>query len=291
MPDSQINLNEAVGGVSGQELRWSQWWVDHRERVGRIATGLFIVADAVLLGVGIWGFTDWLAFGGLKEEQAIRQMTGAGYGQFPDLGLQEVRLDAPIVLPAGSGKVDVLVPVANPNPRFWAELRYRLVIGGTERPLRTAFILPGQTKYLAELAAPTDTGASAEVKVERRVWHRATPSGGLDQQAFADARLDIRAENAVYRPAVSGATSVSSSAAFTLVNDTVFSYYDVGVLVLLYNGDAIVGVNENRLDTLPARSRRPMEIFWYQPLPSVSKVEVVPDINIYDPDAYRKLGT
>lgn len=289
MADKQLNINETVGGVSGSELRWSQWWLDHRDRIRRIAIALFAVVDAVLIGVGLWGFTDWLALGGVKEEQAIRQMTSASYGQVSAFSLEEVKVEAPIVLPAAVGKVDILVPVENPNPRFWVELQYRLVVGGVERPLRSAFVLPGQAKYLAELSAPTDAGSNAEMKIEKRVWHRAVTLAGLSQQAFAETRLNIQGENAVFKPGDPLATSPSSSAAFTLANHTAFSYYDVGLLVVLYRDSSIVAVNRIQVDSLPAGARKAVEIFWYQQVSQVTKVDVLPDINIYDPSVYRNL--
>lgn len=290
MADKQLASTESVGGVSGQELGWSLWWVDHREQIRKIGIALFVALDAILIGIGLWGFTDWLAFGGLNEEQAVRQMTSSAYGQFAALSLEEVQIGAPIVLPGTTGKIDILVPVENRNARYWTELHYRLVVGGTELPLRTAFVLPGQSRYLAELSASTEHGSSVELKVERRLWHRAITAGDLDQQAFAETRLNIQGENAVYKQADPQATSPSSSASFTLVNHTAFNFYDVGVLVLLYRGDAIVGVNRIQADQLQSGDRKPMEIFWYQALPQVTKVVVAPELNIYDPSVYRKPG-
>lgn len=290
MADKQLGEYESVGGVSGQQLRLSQWWLDHRDQVRKTLIGVFAAFDATLIGIGAWGFTDWLALGGIREERAIRQMTGASYGQFPATVLEEVQIGAPIVLPADTGKVDILTSVENRNANFWAELQYRLVVGGAELPLRAAFVLPGQAKYLVELSASTADGSTAEVRVERRIWHRVVTAGGLDPRSFADTRLNIQGENAVYTPSDPLATSPSSSAAFTLANHTAFSFYDVGVLVLLYRGDAIVSVNRIQVDQLPAGARKPVEIFWYQSLPQVTKVEVVPDINIYDPGVYRKPG-
>ncbi len=288
MADRQrIGSFNPVEGMTARELGWSQWWLDHRERVRKAGIGFLIGIDVLLLGIGAWGFTDWLAFGGLREEQAIREMTGAGYGRFEGIGLQDVRIGAPIVLPGGSGKIDILVPVENPNPRFWAELDYRLVIGGTALPLRVVSVLPGHSRYLAELGASTENGSSVDLKVEKRVWHHADTPADLDPQAFAETRLNIRSQNAVFTPSDPQATTPSSNAQFALVNDTAFGYYDVGLLVLLYRGDAIVGVNHASVDRLLPGERKPMQVFWYQPLPQVTKIEVLPEINIYDPAVYR----
>ncbi|HTK59569.1 MAG TPA: hypothetical protein VL283_00015 [Candidatus Baltobacteraceae bacterium] len=275
-----------VGGVTESQLNWSEWWVNHREQVRKVGIGFFVFVDVILLGVGAWGFTDWLALGGLREENAIRQMTGANYGRFAGVGLTEVEVGAPFVLPGGVGKIDILAPIENSNSRFWAEIEYHFTIGGTDQPSLTTFVLPGQAKYLVHLGAPSD-GGSVELKIDRRVWHRAGTFGAESLDALYETRLDIRGENPVFVPADPLATTPVSSANFTLANHTAFGYYDVDLLVLLYRGDAIVGANKIRVDALQAGEKKPMELFWYQILPQVSRVEVVPDINIYDESVYR----
>lgn len=278
---------ESAGAATEKELRWSQWWVDHREQVKKTGIGLFVAADMLLVAFGFWGFTDWLAFGGLREEQMIRQMTSSEYGRFASRALEEIQVGAPIVLSGGVGKIDILAPVENRNERYWAEIEYRYLVGGTELPVRKTFVLPGQTKYLSELGAPSGSGTSVEFRIEKRVWHRVDLQGAANAAAFAEARLNIRAENPSYVPSDPLATAPSSSARFTLVNGSAFGYYDVNLLVLLYRGDTVVGANQAKVETLAAGEKKSMEIFWYQLLPQVTKVEVVPDINIYDPYAYR----
>ena len=290
MADKQLGSTESVHGVTEQELGWSAWWIEHRDGVRKLAVALFAAFDAVLLLIGLWGFTDWLAFGGIKEAQGLLQMTSAGYGQVQGLTLQEVKIGAPIVLQGATGKIDILIPVENDNPNFWAELRYHVNVGGAAQRTRTAFVLPGQSKYLAELGASSDAGSGVEMVVESRAWHRAVTSGGLTAQQYADTRLNIHADNAAYVPSDPQATSPVSSATFTLNNDTAFGYYDVSLLVLLERGDAIVGADVVPVDRLLPEEQKPMQVYWYQSLPQVTKVEVVPDINIYDPSVYRAPG-
>ena len=281
---------ESAGAASEKEIRWSQWWVDHREQIRKAGLGLFIAVDVVLIGAGLWGFTDWLAFGGVREEQAIRQMTSPEYGRVPSVTLEELQIGAPIALSGGVGKMDILAPIENRNRMFWAALDYRFIIGGEPQPLQHAFILPNQAKYLSALGAPSSAGGSVELKIERRDWRRAELHGAADPAAFADLRLNIHAMNPVYVPSDPLATAPVSSAKFTLANDSAYGYYDVDLLVLLYRGDAVVGANRVRVDSLAAGAKKPMELFWYQVLPQVTKVEVVPDINIYDPNVYRLPG-
>jgi len=280
----------SVGGVTESQLRWSEWWVNHREQVRKVGIGFFVAADILLLGVGAWGFTDWLALGGLREENAIRQMTGPNYGRFGGVGLQEVQVGAPFVLSGGAGKVDILAPIENGNDAFWAEIEYHFVVGGVDQESLKTFVLPGQAKYLVHLGAPADAGSGVELRIDRRLWHRAGTLGAESLQALYDTRLNIAAENPVFKPADPLATTPVSSANFLLANHTAFGYYDVDLLVLLYRGDSIVGANKIRVDRLQAGEKKPMELFWYQVLPQVTRVEVMPDINIYDESVYRSVA-
>ncbi len=281
---------DSVGGVSESELRWSEWWVNHRDQVRKAGIGIFAAVDAILLGFGLWGFTDWLAIGGVKEEQAIRQMTGQDYAKFGGVGLEEVQVGAPFVLYGGAGKVDILAPIENRNGRFWAEIEYHFIVSGVEQPSLKTFVLPGQAKYLTHLGTSSDSGAGVELKIDRRLWHRAGTYGADSIQSLYDTRLNVVAENPVFKPADPSAATPVSSANFTLANHTAFGYYDVDLLVMLYRGDAIVGVNKLSVDRLQAGEKKTVELFWYQILPQVTRVEVVPDINIYDENVYRPVG-
>ncbi|MFA5853521.1 MAG: hypothetical protein WC866_00385 [Patescibacteria group bacterium] len=287
MADSSNGSFESTGAATEKELRWSQWWIDHKEQVKKAGLGVFMAFDVCLLGFGFWGFIDWLAFGGLREEQMIRQMTSPEYGRFTSVALEEVQVGAPIVLSGGVGKIDILTPIENRNDAFWAEVEYRYLIGGTEQALHKTFVLPGQTKYLSELGASSGSGASVELRIEKRLWHRVDLQDAANAAEFAESRLNIRAENPAYTASDPLATTPVSSAKFTLVNGSAFGYYDVNLLVLLYRGDTVVGANQARVETLAAGEKKQMELFWFQLLPQVTKVQVVPDINIYDPYVYR----
>lgn len=290
MSDKDLNSVDLPEGFTGSELKWSLWWIDHKDTVKRIGVTLFIVFDVILISIGAWGIFDWLALGGVNEERAIRQLTSPGYAQ---LGFgapaREVRFDAPIVLSLPDSRYDVIIPVQNENADFWVELEYRVVIGGEETPPRRDFVLPGQSKFLTELGVRREgSPGSVELRVEKREWHRIDAHEISNYQAFADARLNIEAVNPVFTPAVGEEGSKTS---FGLRNRSAFSYYDVGLLVLLYRGDTLVGVNKVRFDELRAGAAEDVELFWFQTIPQVTRTEVVPDINILDPDAYQPPGS
>jgi hypothetical protein len=277
-------------GFSEKELRLSYWWVTRGAKVKKILVGLFIAVDAVLLGFGLWGLFDWLVLGGLDEARQIRILTSPAYG-VARTGevVRELQFGTPTVFQLRDGRHDVVFPVENVNPRHWAELTYRAVLGGEESGARTAFILPGETKFLTALGLDVKGGGAVDIKVERRDWRRVDAHAVGDYAEFAERRLDIQALNPAYEPP-SGEPGGAGRTTFTLANMTAFGYRDVDVTVLLYRGDALVGVNAVRLDRLEAGARRRMELFWFQDIPQVTRTEVQAGVNILDEDAYLAPG-
>ncbi len=291
MDDKNFGGVELPNSLSEKELRWSYWWVTHRDRLTKIGVGLFIALDVLLVGYGAYGFLDWLALSGAAEDRAIRQLTSPAYGKFGGLGeARELRFEEPIVFSVPGDRFDVIALAQNDNPRYWAELTYRFSVGGELTPERKAFLLPGQAKYLSELGFKKEEGGgsgSVELNVLRRVWHRLDAHEVPDYEVYAAKRLALEALNPAFFPASSGASVPVSRTTFTLANRSAFSYYDIDVLVLLYRGDAVVGANKVRVSRLRAGESRPTELFWYQSLPQVTRTEVIPDINILDPNAYK----
>lgn len=290
MPDKGLEEVDLPEGFSGQELRWSLWWIDNRDKLKKLGIIAFIALDALLISIGAWGFLDWLAIGGISEERAIRQLTSPTYAQLGGkIDLREVTFGTPIVLSLPDSKYDIIIPVENHNPRYWVELSYRVVIGGEESPLRETFVLPGQSKLLAELGLERRAGpGQVELKVEERSWHRVDAHEVPDLETWSESRLAIEMSDAEFVAAPTGEKGGVSR--FTLSNDTAFSYYDGEVLVFLYRGSALVGANKVRLDQLLSNDSRDMEIYWYQPLPQITRTEVQFDVNIFDPDVYRPVG-
>jgi hypothetical protein len=285
---------ELPEGLGEKELRWSYWWVNHRDDLRKRGIALFAVVDLVLLGIGIWGFVDYLALSGVQEERNIRQMASAGRKIGAGEQVREISLSEPLVFSATGDRYDLLAPVENPNLNYAIELHYRFVIGETETPLRKGFVLPGQSKFLAEIGVqPVErpSGANVTLKVEKRLFRHLDAHEVRDFEAFTASHLDIEAVDQVFTPAVPGATVPVSKTAFVLENRTAYSYYDVDLLVLLYRGDSIVAATRYQLDRLRGAEKRPIELFWYQSLPQVTAFKVVPDINILDPDVYRQPGT
>lgn len=287
MADKDFSNVDLPEGFTGSELKMSTWWVANREKVRAAGIAAFVVFDVILLLVGLWGLFDWLVVGGVREERDIRRLTSPAYVQLgTGSAIREVKFGTPVVLSLPDSRYDVLVPVENENPDYWLELGYRIVIGGEETPLRRTFVLPGQSKFIAELAVESQgSPGSVELKVESREWNKLDAHDVPDFEAYAQNRLSFGVSDPTFTSVTGGTTGGVSR--FTLSNETAFTYLDPELLVLLYRGDSLVGINRITIDRLGAGEERDMEIFWFQPLPQVTRTDVLVNVNILDPDVYE----
>jgi len=286
---SNVDLPE---GFSEKELRWSSWFVAHREQLRKIGLGVFITVDVILLLVGIWGIADWLLVSGVGEARNVQLLASSAYGQAPQGGgAQEIAIDTPLVFSGSSGHYDFVTTVTNPNPWYWVELEYQLSVGDTTTPLRTGFVLPGQQKKISELGFAHDGSlGNVQMKVIKRAFHRIDRHAIPDVNAWMQSHLTMPATDAKFIPPVAGATVPVSETSFTITNQTAFSYYDVPIDVFVYRGDTLVGANRQSFSTFGAGESKPVDLFWYQNLPSVTRVEAVPDLNVFDPNVYKAPG-
>lgn len=276
-------------GLGEKELRWSYWWINNRDKVKRAALGVLIGVDALLLGFGLWGFTDWLLISGVGEDRAIRVMASNAYGRLGGVAeAAELEIEEPMVFETPSGRVDMLSLVQNPNARYLAEVTYRFTVGGQETPERTTWVMPGQAKYLTELGWEPEEGGggSVELRIVKRVWSRIDAHEVPDPQAYIENRFRFEPSNPVFTPAEPGSTVPVSRTDFTVRNASPYGYYDVDLLVLLYRGDTPVAASTYRVNRFPAGRAEPVQLFWYQPLPQVTRTEILADVNVFDPDAY-----
>jgi len=194
------------------------------------------------------------------------------------------------ILLAGEGRYDLVARLKNLNNN-WAVLSfdYKFVVNGAETETQTGWMLPGEEKYITDLAV-TSTQAirSFNIDFSNITWRRIT-----DYEEFASTRLGIEIEDVEFiapQPATEGKPSLSiSRVSFTANNRSAFSFWQVDFVVVLLRGTRVVGVNQITLDQLISGQRRPVEVSWFEQLPQVNSVIVEPHINILDPSVFMTL--
>ncbi len=272
----------------------SLWWVTHRAMLRRIGFVLFIVFDSLLLLFGGWHLMDAFAISYGAEQNAVMRMVALGQSDLHAYTLANAadNLEAGDgrVISIGNSRYDLYTTLLNPNDDWWAEFTYSFSLGDEQTDLQEGFILPMEEKSVAELAVESASPVqSASLIIENVRWHRVDHHAISEYETWASDRLNFLISASSFEKETRFDGETYGRTTFTIENDTAYSYYDVGLFVLLLRGSSVVGVNRTTLSSLESGVEAEVTVNWFGTLPSVSQVQVIPELNIFDVEVYKPL--
>ncbi len=292
-------MNE--GGLLLQEekefkrfYKLSVWWVEHRAFLKRSAIALFIAFDVVLLLFGGWHLLDAFAVSSGAEQNAVMRMVVLGQSDLRAYTDENAATDLEAgegrVISIGNSRYDLYTTLLNPNDDWWAEFTYAFSSGDLTTDSRIGFILPSEEKSVVELAVEsTSPIQAATLVIEDVTWHRVDHHAIADYETWASDRLNFLISASSFEKETRFDGETYGRTTFMIENDTAYSYYDVGLFVLLLRGSSVVGVNRTTLSSLESGVEAEVTVNWFGTLPSVSQVLVVPELNIFDVEVYKPL--
>ncbi len=273
------------------ELRIASFWVHNRIRARQIGYGFLILIASILWAYVLWTLADTYLISYPRESRIIRDiaLNQQRLASLESDRPQDVSFSDVSVYQTTENRLDFAVEMTNPNPMWWAEFNYKFNVSGEETALRTGYILPQGTHILTELGyTPKTLGASnATLVIENVRWHRIDPKVvGLRYDDFARTRFAFEAKDINYTTdLVIGARPVGQST-FTLVNGSAYGYWSVDLVVRLFRGPSVVAVQKIAVTNIQPGEKRPIALVWLENLPSITKTEVIPQINLLDPRIY-----
>lgn len=280
--------------LSESQLKRGYWWLTHKVLVRKISLVLFGLVGSGLVLYGIFGFVDWYYLSGPVERANLAQLTvnTTDYAAFNAITRpRNLAVDTPIVLASGSGSYDIVVRVSNPNSRWWTDFEYSFLTGSGGTEARRAFVLPGETKYVYSSVKADQLPDGSRFEVSNLVWHRVNPHTTLpDYRTWQATRLNFQVSDAKFVLPVSGDAVGASRATVTVNNDSGFGYRRVGFFILLLSGSQVVGASPVSVSSFRSGETRTVEATWFNDLPSITSVEVQPEVNIFDEQQYIPPG-
>jgi len=281
------------GQLTEDKLKMGYWWVTHKVQVRRVFTLVLLLIDLALVGFAGFGFLDWYFGSGVRERGQIAQMTKqySNYASLREMFAPvNLMIDSSAVLNSGEDTYDILARVTNPNMRHWVEFDYQF--GSESAAVMHDFILPGSAKYIHQLGVKSASRpGSPELLLSNIAWHRLNAHViRPDFASWAGTRLKLQVSDTVFTPPAPTDPLIVSRVSFNIKNDTGFGYRRVGFFVNLIGGAGLVGVNYVTISNLRPGEKRPVDASWFSVLPSVSSVEVIPDVNIFDNLVYIPPG-
>lgn len=272
MPDI---TSSSSSGLSDFQLKLSYFLVSNKLLLRK----LFIVL-MVLLNCLFWGFVIYgLALWGLDYQRLSQQtnellftsntiLPGIEANKPQNLSVSDIQSFS-----NGSERFDLMSEVRNPNASWLATFDYAF-IDNASTTVYSGFALPGQRKILLALGKPD---SSAKLQLTNIKWTKIT-----DFPTIANNRERFVVENNIFIPAPKATDP--SRVKFTISNQSPYSYWEAGLVVILYSGSSAVAVNYLTIPQFVSGSTRNVEMNWVSPLPSIDNMEIIPEINYLDPN-------
>jgi hypothetical protein len=292
-----MNINTAPGSgneFSEKELKFGYWWTTNKLFVKKVFTVVLGVVGFSLLAYGTWGFADWFIGSGVRERAGTALLTEnlTDYTFFRESAQPKpLVIQSTSVLLSGERRYDLVAKVSNPNQRWWVEFKYKFSGYDATDKTYTGYLLPTDTRYIYILGVASERKPVSELEIIEVNWRRI--DGHFvqpDYPSWATERLNFTVEDPKYSPPDPNSPVPISRAKFKVTNDTAYSYVAAPFFVTLYSGNRLVGANRVVATRFLAGETRNIEASWFTDLPSVTKVEVSPELNIFDNKIYLKPG-
>ncbi len=286
------NQNQPADFTESQ-LKVASWYVSHKILLKKIFIGFLIFLCAIFWGFGLYGLINYYFIEGPSFNLAIRELSRGTDYSIINQKIQPKGLDigTTTIFSSGKGRYDFVGKIFNSSADWRAEFTYDFLVDGVARAGKSGFILPGEEKYIFELGVEAPAKPrSATLEIKEIKWQRIDAHEISDYAAWQDERLNFPVADVKFTPAAVGENIPISRASFTARNATAFSFWDVGFAIFLYRGSSVASVNYVTLEEFRSGQTRPVEVSWFETLPSITQVKVVPEVNIFDPKVFMPVN-
>ncbi|MFA5413120.1 MAG: hypothetical protein WC348_01070 [Patescibacteria group bacterium] len=271
------------------QLKVASWYVSHKILLKKIFIGFLISLCAIFWGLGLYGLINYYFIEGPSFNLAMRELSrGVDYSAINSaIQPKGIEIGTTTIFSSGKGRYDFSGKIFNSALNWRAEFTYNFLVDGVARPDKSGFILPGEEKYLFDLGVSAGTKPrQAVLEIKNLKWQRIDAHEISDYPAWQNDHLNFPITDVKFTPAAVAESIPISRASFTVRNATAFSFWDVGFEIFLYRGSSIASINYVTLEEFRSGQNRLVEVSWFETLPSITQVKVVPEVNIFDPKVF-----
>ena len=290
-----IKRYKDIGGLTLRRLDWGLWYVEHKKILQRILIGFLILVSGASWSYTIYGFAYYYTRGIAEDELMAKQIIEAGHLNHEAILMsmpKDLVYDQTKILKANEDRYDFYARVMNPNDRHSVLIEYYFLTSTGETEHAKEFILPGETKYFLSLSNELESRpVNAQLRLADVNWNRIDRHEISDWELFKDKRIDFTINDAQFVPANQSGLSDKinlNHLEFTAKNNSAYNYWNVDFVILLYSGPNVVGINKYSIEEFMSGEEREAAMSWPGVIGRVSKVEIIPEVDITRSDIYIK---
>lgn len=272
--------------MSNKDLKMASWVARHRVLVHRLLVGILSIVAGALCAYGIFGLLHYAVFGFSDDKRAAEELvqSTANYTALQSrYAANELRILDANVYEAAVNRYDFVATVVNDNLRWAAIVSYKFTYAQGETEVVDAVILPQTERPVLAAGHKSDVPPSGVTfEIIDIQWKSIDTHAIADVAAYTAERRNFSFTDMVFTGQDISNNIPSNILQFTLHNNSAYSFWDVPVIVELYENGSRVGIAQTKVEKLKAGEKRPLDLRTLTPNISVTDIKVHPTVNIFD---------
>lgn len=270
-----------------KQLSAAYWFVTHKLLLKNILMVILTIAIIGLISLDLYIVINGLVIGN-KDYQAL---LGSLINPNPDYAiLRQNKLPSSLQVSnlktlVNSKGYDIIADLTNPNPKWYATFDYQFKIGDKLTSLKKGFILPGEKKYIFNLAIEGGNTAS-DVVLSNIKWTKE-----INFEKIRQERLKFDVSNKKFIPSAElgvGDKISINRLTFDITNLSAYNFANVNFILLLTSSSQTVAINQVSSGNFLSGKTLSLESTFFQKLPNIDNFEVIPEVNILNENVYLK---
>jgi hypothetical protein len=272
--DKRLGEYKDLSGLSLNDFRTGMWLVRNRRRIYRLA-----VAVLIIISVFLFAYSGYYLIRYFQPES----QGNTDFLVFPRQTPEPLSYSGVSVITAGSNH-DLVVKVKNMNEKYIAYIDYCFVQGDKQVACDRNFIFPEEEKYIFNLGVEGVEMGNVSFSLVSTDWQRVDLHKVPDWDNFLTERLDFSISGISFKKDSQGFYQLE----FSVKNNTPYGYLQVPLSILLYSDSKLIGVNRYFLKPFNSGQEKDVRLTWSAYSSSASRVEIIPDLDVYDDASYLK---
>jgi len=268
-----------------KQLTAAYWFVTHKLLLKNILIVILIVANIILISFNLYIVINNLVIGGPNYDKILTTLINPN----PNFAsLRENKLPSGLQVSnlktlAGSKGFDIIVDVINPNSKWTATFDYQFSLGDKLTSNKKGFILPGEKKMIFDLGVENGNLANNVILTNIK-WDKEINFLKLSQERL---RFDISDSKFIPSAELGIGDKISvNRVTFNVANQSAYNFANVNFIVLLNVSNQVVAINQVSSGNFFSGQIKTLESTFFQKLPKIESVQIVPEVNILDPNVF-----
>ena len=280
-------LNEEI---SDSSLKFGIWYAGHKILLRKIFIIVFSVLIVLLYIFNL--YTSLNLFVSEKNDDikilssllANPSESSIAQNRFKP---QDIQIGGVTILNHANNKSDIVAEIINPNLNYYAKnIRYSFSDGSKILAQGDTYLWPQEKRYVVAYSVDdVNSLVGASMQFEKTVWKR---MNDFKKNQLEAVNFPIVMSGYVPGRFLAGDKSIPGSVKFSIENQTINNYWDVGIIAILFNGSGVVGSAYSQLHTFYSLEKIFVDMKIINEPALVTGVELYPEVNVLDPNVFLR---